>query len=163
MNVKTQKRLAADVLKCSKKRVRLDNSKLSEIKESITKADLRGLIIDGTISKLQKKGSSRIRARKIKLQKTKGRQKGHGSRKGKKGARTSSKKVWINKVRKQREFLKSLKLKGMLSSEIYRQLYMKIKGGYFRSLRHLKLFITEKEIVKSSNKEKKQEKTDIEK
>ena len=84
MNLNVQKRIAADVLKCSPKRIIFDGTKLKEIKEAITKADIRGLIIDGFIQKRRVRGISNFRSRNIKVQKSKGRKRGHGSRKGRK-------------------------------------------------------------------------------
>ncbi|MCX6710639.1 MAG: 50S ribosomal protein L19e, partial [Candidatus Woesearchaeota archaeon] len=112
MNLKVQKRIAANILKCSPKRVHFDTERLDEIKEAITKQDLRALISSGAIVKKSKSGVSRGRARKILIQKRKGRQRNAGSIKGKHGARLPQKKSWMNKVRLQREFLKELKKKG---------------------------------------------------
>lgn len=148
MKLRVQKRIAADVLKCSPKRVVFDTAKLKEIKEGITKSDIRGMIIDNFISKRRIKGISNARSKKIKVQKTKGRQKGHGSRKGKKNARTPKKELWMNKVRLQRNFLRILKEKNAIENKIYWDLYRKIKGGFFRSKRHLQLYITEKKLAK---------------
>jgi len=58
MKLDVQKRIAASVLKCSPKRVIFDSTKLKEIKEAITRSDIRGLVIDGFISKKRKKGIS---------------------------------------------------------------------------------------------------------
>ena len=148
MKLGAQKRLAGSVLKCSPKRVKFDGERLEEIKESITKADIKSLIKDNAKSKMKERGVSRVRARKRKVQKRKGRRRGHGSRKGKKTARSPRKEEWMNRVRKQREFVKELKQKGMIDIRVYRKLYNKIKGGFFRSKRHVKLFITENKLVK---------------
>ncbi len=147
MDLSLQKRLAASVSDCSEKRIKFDNERLDEIKEAITKADIRGLIKDKAIIVKQKKGSSRFRARKKKKQKSKGRQKGFGSRKGKKKARMQQKKNWVNKVRLQRNFLSVLKDKGIITKPIYRGLYTKVKGGFFRSKRHIKLYIEEHNLA----------------
>ena len=147
MKLNLQKKLAADILKCSKKKVSLDTSRLEDIKESITKADIRSLISEGAIKKKASNAISRVRARKIALQKRKGRRKGPGRRKGKKTARLSKKRSWINRIRTQREFLKQLKEKSIITSSIYQQLYMKSKGGFFRSKRHIKLYIEEHKLV----------------
>src|SRR3989344_7741381 len=101
--MKTQKRLAAQILKCSPKRIKFDESKLDEIKEAITKADLRVLINEGTVAKIPVRGTSRFHARFIHSQKKKGRRKGHGSRKGKATARTEPKRRGIKKKKKKRE------------------------------------------------------------
>jgi large subunit ribosomal protein L19e len=148
MKLKLQKKLAAQLLKCSKKRINLDTTRLEDIKEAITKADIRSLISEGAIKKKPSKNISRVRARKISIQKSKGRRKGKGKRKGKKTARLPKKEAWMERIRTQREFLKELKEKGIIPSLIYQQLYLKSKGGFFRSKRHIKLYIEEHDLVK---------------
>ena len=140
--MKGQKRLAAKVLKCSPKRVVCDSSRMDEIKEAITKADVRKLIKSGAIIKLPARGISRARARITADQVRKGRKRGQGSRKGKRTSRLRKKDAWKNRVRLQREFLRELKEKGKVGKD-YRKLYLKIKGGFFRSKRHMKLLIGE--------------------
>jgi large subunit ribosomal protein L19e len=147
MGVNVQKRLAGYILKTSRHNVRFDPQRLDDIKEAITKADIKSLIAEGAISVAHIQGTSKGSARKIKRQKRKGRQKGVGSRKGKAGARLPGKREWINRVRIQRGFLKELKDKKMLDSTTYNGLYLKVKGGFFRSKRHIKLYITEHKLV----------------
>ncbi len=147
--LKLQKRLASEIMKCSVKRVYFNPERTSDIKEAITKADIRGLVKLGVIKEKKVKGVSRVRARKIQLQKRKGRQKGSGSRKGKFTARAKPKSVWMNAVRAQRKFLKELKDKDLLTPGSFWELYRKSKGGFFRSVRHIKLFIKEKGMVKA--------------
>ena len=143
-----QRRLAAQILKCGKNRVRFDPESLDEIKDAITKVDIKSLINKGIISKKRVLNTSKFWARKNKRQKIKGRQKGFGSRKGKKTARgLNQKSTWINKIRLQRKFIKSLRDRGVVTSTIYHELYNKSKGGFFRSLRHLKLYTSERGIV----------------
>ncbi len=144
-----QRRLAAQILKCGKNRIRFDPARLDDIKEAITKSDVRSLISNGTISKKRILNTSRFLSRKRKQQKGKGKQKGFGSRKGRKTARLNPKRTWINKIRLQRYFIKSLRDKGLVTSTIYHELYMKSKGGFFRSLRHLKLYTQERGLLKN--------------
>jgi len=141
MELKVQKRMAADLLKCSADRVQLDVERLDDIKEAISKSDIRRLISDGAIIKKQLQGSSRVRARKIAVQKAKGRRRGHGSRKGKLNARQSTKETWMIKLRVQRAFLKELKDKALVNNEVYRKMYRRAKGGFFRSKRHIKVYL----------------------
>ncbi|MBW3004728.1 50S ribosomal protein L19e [Candidatus Woesearchaeota archaeon] len=148
-NLKLQKRLAAEMMKCSPNRVHFNPERTSDVKEAITKADIRGMIKQGVITEKKIKGISRVRARKIKVQKRKGRQRGSGSRKGKFTARAKPKTVWMNAVRAQRKFLKELKDKDLLTPGSFWDLYRKSKGGFFRSVRHIKLFIKEKGMVKA--------------
>lgn len=152
MKLKSQKRLAGKVLKASPKRVHLDPNKAEDIKEAITKKDIKGLIRNKVIKVKPKRGISRVRARKTLLQKRKGRRKGKGSRKGKRTARLSDKRAWINKIRIQREFIKELKNKKLLSTKDHRMLYLRIKGGYFRSKNHVKLYITENNLINKDGK-----------
>ena len=147
MDLKVQKKLAGKLNKCSPKRVKIDISRADEITESITKADIRGLVADGAITIKQKKGVSRARANKKREQKIKGRQKGHGSRKGTKNARSPKKRVWINKIRIQRRLLKELREKEMITKSTYGSLYLKAKGGFFRSKNHLKLYMEEHKLI----------------
>ncbi|AJF61376.1 TPA: 50S ribosomal protein L19e [Candidatus Woesearchaeota archaeon] len=144
-----QKRLAAKIAKRSRKKVIIDESRRDEIKEAITRADVRALMKDGAITVKKNKGISRGRAKEHQKQKSKGRRKGQGSRKGSANARGSSKKKWMNKIRLQRKFLKELKDAKMLEQEAYKGLYKKAKGGFFRSRRHIKLYITEHRLIKA--------------
>jgi len=157
MKLDVQKRIAASVLKCSPKRVVFDGTKLKEIKEAITKADMRGLIIDGFVWKINKKGISNFRANQTRRQKKKGKRKGHGSRKGSKNSRTPRKRTWINAVRLQRGFIKNLKNKKAIDNNTYWDLYYKIKGGFFRSKRHLQIYLAEKKSGAAELKEAKKE------
>lgn len=143
-----QKRLASSILKCSPKRIYLDPSKATDIKESITKEDVRALIKKGIILEKQKQGISQSRTRKIKMQKRKGRQQGQGSRKGKHNARLADKDVWIATSRLQRAFLQNLRNNKRITTKDYRILYAKSKGGFFRSLHHMKTYMTEQTLIK---------------
>ncbi|MBI2564462.1 50S ribosomal protein L19e [Candidatus Woesearchaeota archaeon] len=147
--MKLQKRLAASIMKCSAKRIVFDTGKIKEIKEAITKADVKKLIQKKIITVTQKQGISRARSIKIQRQKQKGRRKGHGSRKGKINARTNNKRSWINTIRAQRNFLLNIKQKQLVSSLTYRALYKKAHGGFFRSVNHIKLYLTENKLWKT--------------
>lgn len=144
MNLNVQRRLAARLLRVGESRVRFDPERLTEIKEAITSSDLRALIKEGAVRADRIVGASHARARKIKIQKVKGRRKGLGSRKGPATARGDTRKrTWINKIRLQRKTLTDLRDQGRISKETYTRLYRKAKGGFFRSKRHLTLYIEE--------------------
>lgn len=147
-----QRRLAADILKCGRNRIKFDPEKTEEIKEAITKSDIRALIGNGAITKRRTLNTSRFWARKIKGQKRFGRQKGPGSRKGRKTARLNPKRRWINNIRLQRKFIKLMRDKNTITSTAYHELYSKSKGGFFRSLRHLKMYTQERGLFKNERK-----------
>ncbi len=148
MQLKIQKRLAAQLLKASENDIWLDPSRLDEIKDAITKVDIKSLIKDKAIKSKKIRGISKYRTRKNKQQKAKGRRRGFGSIKGGKHARLSKKKGWINRVRVQRRFLQNLRDKNIINKASYRSLYMKSKGGFFRSKRHIKIYMEEHSIGK---------------
>ncbi len=147
MKLNVQKKLAAKILKISPKRVKVNPVRAEDLKEAITKTDVRGLIGDGAIVAQQKKGVSRARANKALKQKSKGRQKGMGSRKGKATTHAPKKETWMAKIRVQRKFLAELKEKKLIESKVYTSLYKKAKGGFFRSKKHIKLYIDEHKLT----------------
>jgi large subunit ribosomal protein L19e len=134
--MKLQKRLAAAIKKVGKKRVRI--RKPEEMKEAITREDIRVLLKTGAIEIEKKKGVSRGRARKNKEQRKKGRRKGEGK---KKGRVLNKKEKWVKKVRAQRKFIKMLAEKKKIGPKTYRNLYRKVGGGYFRSVSHIKTYL----------------------
>ena len=148
MRLTLQRRISAQILKCSGKRIRFDPEKLEQIKEAITKTDVRSLIKGGAIKKNPARGVSRSRARIRAEQKKKGRRRGHGTRKGPATARRPPKKKWVSKVRLQRSTLKELEDGKKINHKECKELYMKVKGGFFRSKRHLLLYVEEQGIKK---------------
>jgi large subunit ribosomal protein L19e len=147
MKLNVQKRLAASVLKCSPKRVWFDEDRLDDIKEAITKQDIKGMISQGAIRLKPVHSISRGRARDTKRQKAKGLQSGSGSRKGKKKARNPSKREWMRKIRVQRQLITTLRDNNIVSRKVYKDLYLKSKGGFFRSVRHIKLYLEERNLI----------------
>jgi len=137
MNLKNQKRMAAEILKCGENRVWIDPNRLEDVEDGITRADIRTLVASGTIRASQKRGVSRARARTLASQRSKGRRKGHGSRKGTYNARKPGKKMWMQTIRPIRRRLKELRDSGKLPRSAYRSYYMRAKGGMFRSVAHL--------------------------
>jgi large subunit ribosomal protein L19e len=152
MKLNVQRRLAAQVMDCSPKRIRFDTEKLPEIKEAITKFDINGLINQGLITVIPARGISRFWAKKRHLQRSKGKRRGQGKRKGSFNSRMPSKRAWINRIRLQRSLLKSLKEKEMISQETYSTLYKKAKGGFFRSKKHLQIYLEERKLVQKGKK-----------
>lgn len=152
MNLRNRKRIVADMYGIGMKRVWIDPDRMSDVKEAITKLDIRNLVRDDVIKIKNKEGISRGRARNHMAQKRKGRRQGPGSRKGKRTARLPRKRKWINTVRSQRNLLLILKQNGLLSEGVYRDVRLKIKGGFFRSRRHVKLYLEEKGFIKHGNK-----------
>jgi len=147
-DLRNQRRMAADILKCGKNRVWMDEDRLDEIAKAVTKADVRVLIKGGAVKAKQKKGISSGRKKYVASQKMKGRRKGQGSRKGAKFARLQRKRRWIKTIRPLREYLKELRDTEQIDRSTYRLYYRKSKGGEFRNRHHLKTHLISDGVLK---------------
>ena len=148
MDLKNQRRMASELLKCGVNRVWVDPNRSEDISDAITRADVRVLINSGAITARQKKGVSRGRAEFELKQRRKGRQRGQGSRRGKKGARKPSKERWMQAIRPMRRKLKELRDSGKIDTATYRKYYLKAKGGVFKSRPHLESHLKAEGILK---------------
>jgi len=133
--------MAAEVLGVGEGRVWIDPERLEDVEAAITREDIRRLIHEGAIRKLKEKGVSRARARILHEKRKKGRRRGQGSRSGSRKARAKLKKVWVMKIRALRRRLRELKEKRVITTRVYRQLYLKAKSGVFRSISDLHRYI----------------------
>lgn len=148
MMLRTQRRLAADLLKCGENRVWIDPENIEEVEKAVTRRDVENLIRQGLIKAKKKKGNSRGRIRERLIKKAKGHRTGHGSRKGKATARFPRKRRWIKTIRPIRTYLRELRDKGLIDRKIYRLYYRRAKGGQFKNKAHLKMHLTMEGILK---------------
>jgi len=148
MNLTTQKRLAADMLKVGVNKVWIDPERVDEVSTAITRESIKQLINDGAIKAKPKKGISSYRSKKIKQQKKKGRRKGKGSIKGAKGARRPRKREWISTIRALRKDLKEMRDKRQINKTTYRKLYKMAKGGAFRSKSYMKTYARDHDMLR---------------
>lgn len=139
------KRMAAQVLGVGEKKVWINPAQRAKAMEAMTKDDVRGLIAERIVKKRPFLGQSRVRARLLKEKKKKGRKRGYGKRTGTFKARAEKKKSWIKNVRAQRKKLKELKEKSPEAFEkvSYRQIYNKVKGGFFRGKKYVEAAVKE--------------------
>ena len=151
MDLKNQKRMAAEILKCGHTRVWIDPNRIEDVADAITRADIRTAIESGTIRAKPQKGISRGRARYMAAQKAKGRRRGQGSRKGAQGARTPRKRRWIQTIRPIRVELAQLRDTGKITKKVYREFYMKAKGGMFKSRNNLLMHLKTAGYLKEAN------------
>ncbi|ETA68674.1 MAG: large subunit ribosomal protein L19e [Methanolobus sp.] len=147
-DLSNQKRIAAAVMDCGVNRVWLDPEAAEDIAVAITRADIRELIEAGSIKAVQVKGVSRGRARVRDAKRKYGHRKGHGKRKGKKGARNPRKEQWMKKIRALRKELKQMREDGSLDRSTYCKVYRKAKGGEYRSVAHLKAHLESEKLIK---------------
>ncbi len=134
MKLENKKALVSRTMGVGKHRVKFNNARLTELKEAITKQDIKDLIASGVIIIKEVKGRKKI-------QKRKSRRRAGSIRK--KPKRT--KRQYIIITRKLRAYLKSLKIKGKISQEEFIKLRKEIRARDYNSLAELKEEIAHKQ------------------
>ncbi len=129
MNLGKKKILAAKALKVGKKRIIFLEPRLDEIKEAITKQDIKDLAKEGAILIKEVKGRKKVGKRK---------NRGVGNIKKKVNNR---KKVYATMTRKLRKYTGGLKKVGTLDREEAIDIRKKIRNRVFRSKAHLKEYV----------------------
>ncbi len=141
MNLRSQKRIAADIMGIGISRVVMGPERIEDVAKAITRDDIRNCISTGAISLKPAKGNSRARFKKKIKQKKKGRRRGPGHKTGKIGARIPKKKTWIGKIRAIRDELRKMKDEKSISESTYRKLYRQGKGNLFHNRRHIREYV----------------------
>lgn len=140
-DLKSQRRLAAQILKIGENRVWLDPERMDDVETAITREEIRKLIHEGVIKSMPQKGVSRARARILREKKRKGRRRGSGSRTGSPRARLSRKESWMRKIRALRKRLRELKAKKVIADTTYQKLYQMASSGRFESTADLDRYL----------------------
>ncbi|MBL7059171.1 hypothetical protein ISS08_01845 [Candidatus Pacearchaeota archaeon] len=130
MNLGKKKALATRTLKVGKGRILFVKSRLNEIKEAITRQDIKDLHEEGAILIKEKSGRSKVEKRTRK----------RGPGKIKKNVNTR-KRDYVIMTRKLRSYVAEMKKQGLLSPEEIVDIRKKIRNKIFRSKRHLKEYI----------------------
>jgi large subunit ribosomal protein L19e len=153
MNLSRKKELAAKTLGVGKNKIKFNQEGLSEIKEAITKQDIKDLNVEGIIAIKPSVGRKKVKKRKTR--------RGPGKIKKKVNKR---KQTYVKITRKLRDYVKQLKEKEIIDRELYIELRKKIRMRTFRSKANLKDYLTgTRELELAPEKIKKTKKTEVKK
>lgn len=131
MNLAKKKKLAERTFKVRKERIVFLKSGHEDIKDAITKQDMRDQLKEGIIIIKEKKGRRKVRKKKRRTA-------GNVRKKVKK-----RKQQYVTITRKLRKYVSELKKKGKISNKDAEDLRKKIRNRAFRSKAHLKEHIGE--------------------
>ena len=141
MSLRSQRRLAAEILKVGEGRVWIDPDRTEDVEVAITREEIRKLIHERVIQSLPKKGVSRARARVLQEKRKKGLRRGPGRKSGSAKTRVPKKQAWMKKIRPLRKKLRELKASRAITESVYRQLYNMAESGVFESTADLERYI----------------------
>ena len=127
MNLKKKKKLAAKAFKVGVERIAFNPSRIDEIKEAITKQDMKDLKLSGAILIKDKKGRRTKTIRKTRTRAGSVRKKVN-----------RSKQEYVKLTRKLRRHLREIRSQEKINEEKYKELMKKIRMRAFKSKRHLK-------------------------
>ena len=126
VSLKLQKRLAASVLKCGKRRVWMDPSEINEIALANSRQNVRKLIKDGLIVRKHQLMHSRARVHVR-----------YGKRRGTMNARIPEKLLWVRRIRVLRRLLRKYREAGKIDKHMYAHFYALAKGNRYKTKRVL--------------------------
>ena len=141
MSLKSQRRLAAEILKIGENRVWIDPERIDYVESAITREEIRKLIHEKVVIPLPEKGISRARARLLNAKRKKGLRRGPGGKSGPARSKITKKQAWINRIRPVRRRLCELKESRAITESVYRKMYDMSESGAFESKADLERYI----------------------
>jgi large subunit ribosomal protein L19e len=141
LSLKSQRRLAAEILKVGETRVWIDPERIDYVETAITREEIRKLIHEKVVKSLPQTGVSRARARVLAAKRKKGLRRGPGGKSGPARSKISKKQAWMNRIRPLRRRMRELKVSRAITVSTYRKLYDMSESGVFESKADLERYI----------------------
>ena len=135
MNLEKKKNMAARALGVGKARIAFNQTRLAEIKEAITKQDIRDLQVAGAIFVKEVLGRKKVVKRKSRRRRGSIRQQPQ-----------QNKRKYMILTRKLRAYIGELRSHEKITEAQYQTIRKQIKASIFKSKNHLKETITGKKI-----------------
>jgi large subunit ribosomal protein L19e len=130
MNLQKKKTLAAKTLNVGRERILFNTERIAEIKEAITRQDIRDLYENKSIL------IKNVHGRRTKVKRNTRRRFGSIKKKV-----DQSKQDYVILTRKLRNYLNELRKQNKLSTEQFKKLRTQLKTGMYRSKGHIKEYI----------------------
>jgi large subunit ribosomal protein L19e len=141
LSLKSQRRLAAEILKVGESRIWIDPERIDYVETAITREEVRKLIHEKVVKSLPEKGVSRARARVLAKKRKKGLRRGPGGKSGPARSKISKKQAWMNRIRPLRRRMRELRDTRAIAESTYRKLYDMSESGVFESKADLERYI----------------------
>ena len=139
MSLKSQRRLAAEIMKVGESRVWIDPDRIDYVETAITREEIRKLIHEKVVKSLPEQGVSRGRV--FAEKRKKGLRRGPGGKSGPARSKISKKQAWMNRIRPLRKRMRELKESRAITESTYRKLYDMSESGVFESKADLERYI----------------------
>ena len=141
MSLKSQRRLAAEIMNVGENRVWIDPDRIDYVEAAITREEIKKLIHEKVVKSLPEKGISRARARVLSEKRKKGLRRGPGGKSGPARSKITKKQAWMGKIRPVRRRLRELKESRAITESVYRKMYDMSESGAFESKADLERYI----------------------
>ncbi|PVX27192.1 MAG: 50S ribosomal protein L19e [Candidatus Bathyarchaeum sp.] len=141
MSLKSQRRLAAEIMKVGENRVWIDPERIDYVEAAITREEIKKLIHEKVVKSLPEKGISRARARVLNEKRKKGLRRGPGGKSGPARSKITKKQAWMNRIRPVRRRLRELKDSRAITESVYRKMYDMSESGAFESKADLERYL----------------------
>ncbi len=126
------RRMAGNIMSRGQSKIRIKPSAMDDVKNVLTRDDVRGLIKDGKVYAIEEKHNLSLYGKKLREKRKQGRGRGPGRRRGTAKARHGDM-DHKKRVRAQRRLLKVLKEDKTIDNEQFKHLYALVSGGTFMS------------------------------